>query len=236
MVTCLSATDLCFVVRRLPKDVQVLLRQNAGHVFLGGGFIRAVIAGEVPSDIDLFGSSDAVVTRAADALAAQRAGCRKHYTKNAITLLATERLPVQFIRRWTFDSAEALTASFDFTVCQAAIGVTEGAFVSTCSPDFYLDLAARRLSYTFPQREEEAGGSLLRVVKYLARGYRIAPESLAGVVSRLVGKVYEHPDYSRADEKWRARVLAGLLREVDPLTIVDGLEVMDEEIEKDDPS
>src|SRR3546814_7156814 len=51
----LIQADLRFVAQRMPKDVRELLKKLAGRLFLGGGFIRSVIAGEPVNDIDLFG-------------------------------------------------------------------------------------------------------------------------------------------------------------------------------------
>lgn len=230
----LTPTDLRFVVGRIPKDVAELLKTSG--LILGGGFIRETISGGKVSDIDLFGANGEQLQLAAgklfEARHATNVQARRFATGNAITLLSPPRLPVQFITRWQFDSPEACVASFDFTVCQAIVWRdVQGNWFSMCADDFYTDLAARRLVYTFPVREEEAGGSMMRVRKFLARGYNIQPLSLGGVISRLCSKVIEERlrgDTTADREKDRALVLAGLLREVDPLAVVDGLEPIDE--------
>lgn len=103
--------------------------------------------------------------------------------------------------------------------------IKDGEFRSVVDDLFYPDLAARRLRYMHPQREEEAGGSLMRVKKFLARGYNIQPLSLAGVMSRVFKKV----DWARLEEgEDPTAIICGLLREVDPLTVVDGVELRDE--------
>src|SRR3546814_19740900 len=100
-----------------------------------------------------------------------------------------------------------------FTVCQAAVWRTpDGHWCSTCSDRFYVDLAARWLVYTSPVRDEEAGGSMLRVIKYVKRGYSIQVDSLGRVIDRIVSAV----DEDRARDVGRSVVIAGLLREVDP--------------------
>lgn len=223
----LTHEDLNFVVRRLPKDIVDMMRD--APIFLGGGFIRETIAGaDDVRDIDLFGPNKKILSAAAEMLAAKRE-VQAFSTKNAVTVLCPPRMPVQFITRWCFDDVDALVASFDFTVCQAAIWFDRqtGIFCSRIGPGFYQDLAARRLVYTFPVRDEEAGGSMLRVRKFLQRGYSIQALSLAGVMSRLFAAV-EVSRLPGDDEKAVARVLAGLLREVDPLLVVDGLEPIDE--------
>lgn len=224
MHTTLTDGDLQFVVRRIPRDIRDLLM--SGNFFLGGGFIRETISGGAVQDIDLFGATAGQLLDAADALALKR-GVKVHTTKNAITVACAPRLPVQFITRWTFTEVEPLIASFDFTVCQAAIYFDRVMlrWRSAIGAGFYPDLAARRLTYTAPTRDEEPGGSMLRVRKFLMRGYNIQALSLAAVMARCTMKVR---NFDGLDEEMRAKVIGGLLHEVDPLTIVDGLDPIDE--------
>lgn len=224
----LTQTDLHFIVRRLPRDVRELLMKYArmGKLLsVGGGFIRETIAGNKPSDIDLFGPSKEVLDAASIDLSVTRS-IKPHRTNNAITLVCPPRLPVQFITRWVFPTPPEVVPSFDFTVCQAVVWYDGEAWQSACADDFYPDLAARRLVYTSPVREEEAGGSMLRVRKFLARGYNIQAVSLGAVVARLAFKVREAG--MAESEAGFAKVITGLLREVDPLLVVDGLEIIDE--------
>lgn len=227
----LTQNDLRYVVQRLPRDIRDLLTENHGKLFIGGGFIRATIAGEEPSDIDLFGDDPAFLKTVADLLKTRRAvGTKLHSTKNAITLLTPDRLPVQFITRWTFQNAYDLVRSFDFTVCQAAIwrsgNKVNSEWMSSKGDNFYIDLAGRRLVYTNPVREEEAGGSMLRVLKYVKRGYSIQVSSLGEVIARLADKV----DSARVDGErlTTGKIIGEMLREVDPLLVVDGFDIVDD--------
>lgn len=223
----LTPNDVRYVVQRLPRDIRDLLSENAGRLFIGGGFIRATIAGEEPSDIDLFGNDAAFLKTVAELLRSRRApsntNVKMHTTNNAITLLTPDRLPVQFITRWTFQDAYRLVESFDFTVCQAAIWRSgnriNSEWRSATGDAFYIDLAGRRLVYTNPIREEEAGGSMLRVLKYVKRGYSIQVTSLGQVIARLADKVRHDSSIDTG------QVIAGMLREVDPLLVVDGFDV-----------
>jgi len=201
-------------------------------LMLAGGFIRSVIEGSVPKDLDFFGPSREVLENAAIKLAHAREA-KLHYSENAITVITPTRTPVQFITRWMYANPEELVREFDFTICQAVVwwGPFPGTDIqprwrSICSDDFYADLAAKRLVYTFPQREEAAGGSMLRVRKFLQRGYNIQPASLAGVIARLVKGIEKNtavlPEYELAEQ------LSFLLFEVDPLLIIDGMDVIDE--------
>ena len=232
----LTQNDLNFVVRRLPKDIRELLSKYHGKLFVGGGFIRAVIAGEDVNDIDLFGDSEITLKKAADELKASRQAAgtitKNYVTKNAITVLSANKSVIQFITRWVFDDMKSCVDSFDFTICQAVIVRTGGdehdRWASVIGDSYYSDLAAKRLVYTHPKRDEEAGGSMLRVIKYVKRGYVIQVDSLAGVVSRLMASVkFDRIDLD--DETAVTFVLNGLLQEVDPTIAVDGLDALDDE-------
>lgn len=200
-MTCLVASDLRRVVSRLPRDLAAMV---TGNVILGGGFIRDVISGEKPSDIDLFVSSK----EEAESLRAAICGsseCDVVTTDNAITITRGRGLSIQIITRWLFDSPQALLGSFDFTVCCAAVFSNGGHWDSLVDPCFYSDLAARRLSYRSPKREEEPGGSLIRSYKFASRGFYVSPESIAKLVARVIGD-------ESVSESVRVK-----LREVDPV-------------------
>jgi len=220
----LTQQDLHFVVSRLPKDLTESAKKHG--LIIAGGFIRETVSGGKVSDIDIFGATVDKLNLAALEISQVRKA-RMFSTKNAITVLSPPRLPLQFITRWLFpDNAVACIDSFDFTVCQAGIWFADNKWQSAVSPMFYPDLAARRLVYTYPARAEDAGGSMLRVRKFLQRGYSIQSGALAGVISRLVSSMdFTGRQYA---ERQAAKVITGLLREVDPLTVVDGVELVDE--------
>lgn len=238
----LQTDDLQYIVARLPAPIRHLLEERGRKLMLGGGFIRACIASEEPSDIDLFSPSEDAAVDASNNLVTRLGGemeVLRITTANAITIRAKGRsmLPIQFIHRWTFSSPVDMIASFDFTIAKAGVWYVHLAAVdpqhfdrecnppfwmSVCDERFYPDLAAKRLVYTSPVREEEPGGSMLRVMKFMQRGYRIPPESLAAVIARLIGKIDEDPlggAYlpGESSEVAKARVIQGLLRDVDPL-------------------
>jgi hypothetical protein len=76
-------------------------------------------------------------------------------------------------------------------------------------------LAAKRLVYRSPIRNEDAGGSMLRVLKYYQKGYRIPLNSLGSVIARIVKAI----DFEKVDAKNEfqvGKIVTGLLREVDP--------------------
>lgn len=220
--------DLDRVVRCLPNEVKQVMKKEDG-VFLGGGFIRSIVSGETPSDIDLFASPYVDVGIIANSFVSN--GYRLHVTKNAYTLLKQGRWPIQIILRWRYDDPVKVILSFDFTICRAVVfynSVVDAAWTSRIDEDFYSDLAARRLVYTRPVRNEDAGGSMMRVRKFLKRGYNIQAESLGMVIARL----YSGVDQTRCDinnEDELSVVLVSLLREVDPAVVQFGIETIIED-------
>ena len=218
-LTPLSRHDLQWCIRMLPKKVLELMQARPGQVFLAGGFIRAAIAHEPINDVDLFVPSKDAAAACALALKGNNEHIRLIETENAWTVVM-KPYPVQIIHRWTFNDPAACIQSFDFTIARAAIwheGPNAGQWASACDPQFYPDLAAKRLVYCKPERIEEAGGSMLRVLKFYQRGYRIPLDSLGAVIARLCQAV----DWNKIDrhnnvEGQLGKVLTGLLREVDP--------------------
>lgn len=211
--------DLNHVVRSLPKDVQELLIASRGR-YLAGDFIRSVISGEGVQDIDLFTESAPHCHSLAVKLAEER-NVKLFETKNAFTIAARGRVPVQVIQRWTYENPTDLCDSFDFTIARAVVWYGQVGWHSMCDDHYYADLAARRLRYMAPERNEDAGGSFLRMQKFLRRGYKISPEETGKVVNRLMRGV--KPCFHEMDDEMRSKVIAGVLREVDPLNIVDGV-------------
>lgn len=207
--------DLQYVVSALPKSVREILKSR--KVFLAGGFIRAMIAGEKPSDIDLLCSTTEMCFNLSDELEEEREGFYQIKTKNALTIVRNHHIPVQIITRWLYDDPEKLLNEFDFTIAQAVIWYQkEEGWLSLTSNNFYCDLASKRLRYTSPKREEDAGGSLLRVLKFLRRGYKIAPESLSLVIVQMLNGVKNDRSL---DNPELSKIVTSLMREVDPLTV-----------------
>lgn len=219
-MTILDEHDLYWCVRRLPQTVREMMKRHGVKMILGGGFIRSMIAGEKAADLDFFSSSKDY----GQALAKELAGDGKVYeTDNAFTVCG-RGLPVQFIHRWTYEHPADVVESFDFTIAQSVVWFDGKAWCSQCSDRFYRDLAAKRLVYTSPKRNEDAGGSMLRVLKFYQKGYRIPLDSLGAVVARLMKPVNPGEIESVTADRWGsetvecqlAKVVTGLLHEVDP--------------------
>lgn len=212
--------DLAWSLQRCPKRVLEEMKASGPKVFVAGGFIRSIIAQEPINDVDMFTSSKTDAQALAFRLSQREPGAKNtpqiHETDNAYTL--TDFKPtVQIIHRWNFDSPALCVESFDFTIAKAAFWWDSG-WKSYVDIRFYKDLAGKRLIYTAPVRDEEPGGSMLRVLKFYQKGYRIPLDSLGAVVARLVGKVEMDKIKGTGPEKeyQLKRVLTALLLEVDP--------------------
>jgi hypothetical protein len=238
--------DLLWCARRLPRDLKAVMKREGPRVFVAGGFIRSCIANEPVNDIDVFTPTRADAERLAWELAndcmvpvelrVKGQGLHAPYTTDNAFTVTHRRVSVQFIHRWLFDKPEDALESFDFTIAKAALwwhpwetrgehALEQPGWRSACAETFYPDLAAKRLVYTSPQRNEDAGGSMLRVLKFYQRNYRIPLDSLGAVIARLCQEI----EFSRlpgrgfpiARERALAMVITGLLREVDPLVDPD---------------
>lgn len=209
----LSKHDLLQCVRRLPVAVRDLLKIRP-DLMVAGGYIRACVAGETVSDIDIMCPNPDAGAACAHTMG-NHLGVKVHTTENALTV-KLRPVPVQFITRWTFASPADALASFDFTIACAAFWWDGGKWCSAAHDDFYADLAAKRLVYLAPVREEEAGGSMLRILKFYQKGYRIPLDSLGAVMARLVKALEFKHSENYKDEFNVGKILTGLLREVDP--------------------
>lgn len=210
----LLTEDIDRIVRWLPVAVVDLMKARPS-ILLGGGFIRAIIAGETPSDVDLFTSSEEEARWAVEFFSTYAKTAKTISTKNAHTIEG-HSYPIQIIHRWTFNTADALISSFDFTIAAAAIGFdpvfdpAESPWYGVMAENFYSDLAAKRLRYTQPERNEDAGGSMIRVLKFYQRGYRIPLSDVALVIARLTKGL------DTKDETALGTSIAARLYEVDP--------------------
>lgn len=222
----LASHDVAWCVNRLPKKVREATK--AGRCVLAGGFIRSCIAREPIADVDLFVTSKEAGQKLANWLGFDdyeggEKAVKPFETANAFTVRAPWiGIPVQVIHRWVFSEPAAIVQSFDFTIACAAIWFdpAKQEWHSLADPAFYQDLAAKRLVYRSPVRNEDAGGSLLRVLKFYQKGYRIPLASLGACLARLVEAVdmdkYELDPGGSSHENWLASILTGLLVEVDP--------------------
>lgn len=218
----LAPEDLAWCIKRLPRKVEKALRDFSCNLIVGGGYIRSCITGDHLKDVDLFVNSEDTAKLVNDKI--KKDEQRDFKSKNAYTILRGDKPPIQIIKRWVYARPEDVLKDLDFTICCACIWYENGEFKSAIHDHYYSDLAAKRLRYTEPNRIEECGGSLLRVLKYYNKGYRIMLTSYAKVISRMMMGVKElkfknsdieyEPGWTK--ENQLAKVINGLLVEVDP--------------------
>lgn len=210
----LDRQDLRWAITRLPYKLKKLMQEDEdwkGQIFVGGGYLRSIVSGEKINDVDVFVSSKDKAELLANKIAKDKKDI--YETDNAFTILRS-KITIQIIHRWVFDKPEDVSKSFDFTICCAVI-YFDKEWRSFCDERFYIDLASKRLIYRSPERNEDAGGSMLRVLKYYQKGYRIPLDSLGAVIARLT-KELDPNKIDVTDELAVGKVLTGLLREVDP--------------------
>lgn len=170
------------VLKALPQAVISVMQNH--RVFLAGGFIRAIVAGEKPSDIDLWVSSREEADRVSLALVRESSTAVRHESPNSFTIIGLGR-PIQVIHRWCFEGADAILDSFDYTIAQAVIyWEPYSDWYGWCGPRFYDDVKDKQLTYLAPARQEEVCGSLFRLFKFYKRGYNVSLETLAAVMAR----------------------------------------------------
>lgn len=222
----LNPHDLNWAVRLLPAKLRNQMITYGPRLVLGGGYIRSTVSGEKPNDLDLFTQSPEDAKLFASELAKEAKKKEPYETGNALSVKLSPRHFVQYIHRWTFPSPAYLLESFDFTIACSALWFESGKWTSLIDDEFYADLAAKRLVYRSPQRNEDAGGSVLRLLKFYQRGFRVPLDSLGAILARLVDGVdlkgievidgHGESYIGDTTEKRWASVITGLLREVDP--------------------
>lgn len=196
----LREADMLWCVERLPEQVRNAIKAVPG-AFLAGGYIRAIITHEDPNDYDLFVPTEQVAEALVEHLRATGLPAPVK-TQHAYTFAT--KPAVQVVHRWTYTTTRECLANFDFSISRAAIWYDTrlGAWRSSCAEFYYEDLAAKRLVYT---GMGEPGGSLLRLLKFTARGYRIPLGELALLVERV-----------HKTAETRHACITDLLVEVDP--------------------
>jgi hypothetical protein len=220
----LAMDDLRRVIMMMPKDLREVMTKN--KIYLAGGSIRDIVAGNEISDWDIFGENKDFLKMVCNSFVGTRKpDARLYTTKNAFTVLSPRGKPIQAIHRWLYSDPVAVMNDFDFSMCAVVVWHEGGGWHSKAHPYFYADLAAKRLRYIAPQRDEDAGGSMLRMVKFIRRGYSISPENMAKIMARLTKQMRDTNVLDQHDG--HERVLTSLLREVDPLTVIEGLELRD---------
>ncbi len=194
MITLMDQDLITRVIDALPRDVMGVLVQNPEKVILAGGFIRSVVQGEEPNDIDLFITDQEAAERAEFYLRKTREVTLQ--SRNAVTFgpfidHAVWTPPVQIVTRWQYTPLEHIER-FDFTICQACIyysRISLLGYEGLQAEWFVEDSLNKKLVYTRPVREEEPLGSMHRAIKFVSRGYSLSGEQFARLAERMVYRV-----------------------------------------------
>jgi hypothetical protein len=182
------------ITRQLPEDVTNLLRHIGSGICVAGGFCRDAFLGDCPKDVDIFGTSAEVVEEAIDWFSWH---CKEYdervVTANSRTFKPAydhEVQPVQFVERCFYPTHEELIESFDWSVCQCAVywcGWERWEGIATKA--FGEDIQAGRLHYTAPERDEDPGASILRMMKLTQRGFKPTEDSIARCIGRFASEL-----------------------------------------------
>lgn len=214
--------DLMRCAVALPKDVVALLKSSPHNYSIAGGFIRACIQRTEPKDIDIFTSflpQDAVkeFTKVATTTIMDE---DIRVTKNACTV-AGRKPWVQFIGPVGAKPRVKIVDQFDFTMSAAIMWWSDEQWLSYCSPNFYPDLASKRLRYQLPNTEASFAGPLLRILKFTRQGYHITPVDFATVLARVALSVtnggpvdMSRPECKREQDRLREAYTAVLLEKL----------------------
>jgi hypothetical protein len=173
------------VVAALPGALQQALKRH--NACVGGGFVRDIVSGKEPKDIDVFCNTDSTVHGIQDFLEWEIDGARTKENKNSVTIdsFIETITPIQIVNRWYVWPPEELVKTFDWGICQAAVYWDGRQWQGVCTQAFIDDLANAAATYMSPNRDEDPGASVLRMVKLARKGYTITEESIAGCLGRM---------------------------------------------------
>ena len=186
------------ITRQLPEDVTRLLQHIRSGICVAGGFCRDAFLGESPKDVDIFGTSQMIVEEAIDWFGwnckEYEAGVRTANSRTFKPRYDHEVQPVQFVERCYYPTHAELIESFDWSVCQCAVYFTQephgdGHFEAICTNAFGEDIQAGKLHYTAPERDEDPGASILRMVKLTHRGFKPTEDSIARAIGRFAAEL-----------------------------------------------
>jgi hypothetical protein len=203
------------VYDKLPVSVRQFLQLNP-DIAIVGGFIRAIVAGEEPKDLDLAIVGDRITAyHAAQRLVSMAATwCHTTYLPNCVQIeIPGWDIPIQILERRRNSVVETL-ASFDFTICKTAmwfvggygkLGPDDTGLMWATHPDFLRDTEAKNLHYapeSALRRDTFAGTCLRRALKFAARGYHIDNTDLGQLILEIARTCLAPTD---GDSEWVAR-------------------------------
>lgn len=172
--------------RLLPKCVRDVLVAFPIDLILAGGYLRSVSCGERPhSDHDLFLIRPELAGSVVNFLGQQVPlghEAKWKVTPRAATATINGHV-VQLVLGWNPASPMQLVHEFDFTVCKAAMWYGTHTFVGCCTTSFLRDISQRALVW---DGQSDAISSIIRLTKFMRRGFTMSSRSLVGFISACV--------------------------------------------------
>lgn len=140
--------------------------------FVAGGALTSVFTGNPISDVDIYFKTKEEFVYAVEQAYDESMWCVAA-TDRAVTFVSKDSI-VQLMHFDYFPTAEAIFDAFDYTVNMAAYDIDKEEFVF--GEDFFKHASQRFLRFHSGTRYPY--GSLMRVLKYQDRGYRIGKSDL----------------------------------------------------------
>ena len=142
------------------------------NAMIAGGAITSVFTGQPINDVDMYFKSEKAFRDAVEGAYDDGLWCVAA-TDRAVTF-AKDNIIIQMMHFEFFDNARAVFDAFDFTACMAAYDFDAQSFIF--HDDFFKHASQRHLSFHSGTRYPF--GTLMRVLKYQARGYAIGKGDL----------------------------------------------------------
>lgn len=188
------------IVAKLPEDVKRLLEHFGSGLTVAGGFCRDAFIGEEPKDVDIFAVSPEILAEALLWFKTEAKDYQLERQKtNSVNFVSNfddeqacfkDVAPVQFINRVFFPMHGELIRSFDWSICQIAVYyILEDGWKGICTQEFGKDIQSETLHYTAPDRDEDPGASVLRMMRFTQRGWKPTEESIARCLGRFTSVI-----------------------------------------------
>lgn len=186
----------------IPQDVLSMLQELGPRAVVGGGFLRTMgsqvihwegRAEKAPKDLDIFTSGADLRLFIRDLHSRRYAGARyygldMHGESVSFDARSPGEVPVQIIGMFSFCDPLELMGKFDFSVARAVLWWDGAAWASAAHQCWETDIRMRRAWYC---KAPNPIGTLLRIERYVALGYRVAPECVAGIAGQAARQAEE---------------------------------------------
>lgn len=165
-----SPINLYFSRFPFEKTITPILRE-VGKIdgYLAGGAIRRTFLSEatIKSDYDFFFKNESAFTLAKNYWLSKTDSSIIRENEQNLSILCDGKI-IQLIKIAYYNTVEDLLNSFDYTICQFAIDLSESNYFIYSSPTAMFDLGGKKLvvnKITYPV------ASLRRLIKYTQQGF-----------------------------------------------------------------